>query len=133
MSAPVFSNPDTLVSPPGYTQLVEVSGGKMVFIAGQVALDAAGVLVGPGNFALQADQVFRNLRLAMESRGGSFKDIIKISVFITDMAYLPAFREARDRHLADIKTPPASTLVQVAGLFRSDSMLEIEAVAWMAS
>jgi enamine deaminase RidA (YjgF/YER057c/UK114 family) len=131
MSEPVFSNPDTLFSPPGYSQLVEVTGGKLVFLAGQIALDKAGSLVGAENFAAQADQVFRNLSAAIESRGGTLKDLIKFTMFITDMANVAALREVRDRHLAGIKNPPASTLVQVSALFRPEFLIEIEAVAWL--
>lgn len=131
MSEPVFSNPDTLFPPPGYSQVVEVTGGKLVFVAGQVALDKAGSLVGAGNFALQADQVFRNLRAAIESRGGALKDIIKFTIFVTDVAHLPTLREVRDRHIADVKNPPASTLVQVLALFRPEFLIEIEAAAWL--
>jgi enamine deaminase RidA (YjgF/YER057c/UK114 family) len=133
MSEAVFSNPDTLFSPPGYSQLVEVTGGKLVFLAGQVALDKAGALVGAGDFSQQADQVFQNLRAAIESRGGALKDIIKFTIFVTDVAHLPAFREVRDRHLAGIKTPPASTLVQVSALFRPEFLVEVEAVAWLSA
>ena len=131
MSEPVFSNPDTLFSPPGYSQLVEVTGGKLVFLAGQIALDKAGSLVGAENFAAQADQVFRNLSAAIESRGGTLTDLIKFTMFITDMANVAALREVRDRHLAGIKNPPASTLVQVSALFRPEFLIEIEAVAWL--
>ncbi|GGA00962.1 RidA family protein [Dyella caseinilytica] len=133
MSEPVFSNPDTLFPPPGYSQLVEVTGGKLVFVAGQVALDKGGSLVGAGNFARQADQVFQNLRAAIESRGGTLKDIIKFTMFVTDITQLPALREVRDRHLVGVKNPPASTLVQVSGLFRPEFLIEIEAVAWLGA
>jgi enamine deaminase RidA (YjgF/YER057c/UK114 family) len=133
MSEAVFSNPDALFSPPGYSHLVEVTGGKLVFLAGQVALDKTGALVGDGDFALQADQVFQNLRAAMESRGGALKDIIKFTIFVTDVAHLPRLRQVRDRHLDGIKTPPASTLVQVSALFRPEFLIEIEAVAWLSA
>ena len=102
-----------------------------MFLAGQIALDKAGSLVGAENFAAQADQVFRNLSAAIESRGGTLKDLIKFTMFITDMANVAALREVRDRHLAGIKNPPASTLVQVSALFRPEFLIEIEAVAWL--
>jgi enamine deaminase RidA (YjgF/YER057c/UK114 family) len=133
MSEAVFSNPETLFPPPGYSHVVEVTGGKLVFLAGQVALDKAGSLVGARNFAQQADQVFRNLRAAIESRGGTLKDIIKFTIFVTDTAHLPTLREVRDEHLADVKNPPASTLVQVSALFRAEFLIEIEAVAWLSA
>lgn len=134
MSEAVFNNPDTLPPPPGYSQLVEVTGGRLVFVAGQVSLNQDGSLVGEGDIAKQADQVFHNLKAAVESRGGTLKDIIKFTMFVTSMAALPAIREVRDRYLADarVKNPPASTLVQVSALFRPEFLIEIEAVAWLS-
>ncbi|GLQ87739.1 RidA family protein [Dyella flagellata] len=134
MSEPVFSNPPTLPPPPGYSQVVEVADGRLVFVAGQVALDKDGLVVGEGDISKQADQVFRNLSAAIESRGGTLKDIIKFTMFVTDMADRPAIRDIRDRYLAEamVENPPASSLVQVSALFRPEFLVEIEAVAWLS-
>src|SRR5206468_2964875 len=64
-----FSNPPELAPPPGYSNVVEISGGRMIFVAGQTAIDAAGNLVGKSDFAAQADQVFANLAAALASVG----------------------------------------------------------------
>jgi enamine deaminase RidA (YjgF/YER057c/UK114 family) len=135
MSEPVFSNPDTLPPPPGYSQLVEVAGGRLVFVAGQVSLDKDGSVIGEGDISKQADQVFRNLSAAIASRGGTLKDVIKFTMFVTNMADRLAIRDVRDRYLADakVKNPPASSLVQVSALFRPEFLVEIEAVAWLSS
>jgi enamine deaminase RidA (YjgF/YER057c/UK114 family) len=69
-------NPPTLPTPPGYSQLVVVPGGTLIVIAGQVALDANGTLVGPGDFALQTTQVFRNLIAALEAAGAGPRNLI---------------------------------------------------------
>jgi enamine deaminase RidA (YjgF/YER057c/UK114 family) len=99
-----------------------------VFIAGQVALDPSGHLVGPGDFRTQAQQVFENLKTAVEAAGGSFSNIIKLNVYVADRSHLPQYREVRDQFI-DVGNPPASTAVQVAALFRPEFLIEVEAVA----
>lgn len=121
-------NPPTLAPPRGYSHVAEVRGGTLVFIAGQVALDVQGAVVGPGDYAAQAEQVFRNLGLALESAGATFADVVKLTYFLRDMAHMPEVRAVRDRFI-DPKHPPASTAVAVDDLFRPEILLEIEAVA----
>jgi enamine deaminase RidA (YjgF/YER057c/UK114 family) len=72
--------------------------------------------------------VFQNLRLALEAAGATFAHVIKLTVFVTDMAYLPAVREVRNEHV-DVERPPASTAVQVSALFRPEYLVEIDALA----
>ena len=122
-------NPATLPSPPGYSQLAVASGGSLIVIAGQVALDTQGQLVGLGNFATQATQVFRNLIAALEAAGATPRHLIKLTTFVTDLSHLPAFRQVRDQFL-DPMHPPASTLVQVSRLFRPEFLIEVEAMAY---
>jgi enamine deaminase RidA (YjgF/YER057c/UK114 family) len=99
-----------------------------VAIAGQVAMDEHGELVGPDDPVAQTERVFENLGLALAAAGATFEDIIKFGVFVTDMSILPVVREIRDRHI-DRAQPPASTAVQVAALFRPGFLVEIEALA----
>jgi enamine deaminase RidA (YjgF/YER057c/UK114 family) len=124
-------NPPELGAPPGYSQVVEVQGGRIVFIAGQTALDRDGNLVGKNDFAAQAAQVFRNLDAALRSVGCSPGDLVKLTVFLRDMDDLAAYREARNRFFAATTPPaaPAVTLVEVAKLYGPDFRIEIEAVA----
>jgi enamine deaminase RidA (YjgF/YER057c/UK114 family) len=124
-------NPTELGEPPGYAQVVEISGGRMVFIAGQTALDASGALVGKGDFDVQADQVFRNLGIALSAVGCTASNLIKLTVFVRDMANLSAYREARNRFFATVTPPaaPAITLVEVSKLYGADFLIEIEAIA----
>ncbi len=113
------------------SNVVEVSGSRLVFIAGQTALDRDGNLVGGNNVEAQADQVFRNLGYALAAAGCTPRDLVKLTVFVRDMAGLPRYRKARDRFLG-AKNPPAApaiTLVEVSKLFRDDLLIEIEAVA----
>jgi enamine deaminase RidA (YjgF/YER057c/UK114 family) len=124
-------NPPELGSPPGYSQIVEVRASRIVFIAGQTALDRDGVLVGKNDFAAQAEQVFRNLGIALETVGCTASDLVKLTVFLRDMGQLAAYREARNRFFATVTPPaaPAVTLVEVSKLYGPDFLIEIEAVA----
>ena len=127
-----YLNPKGLVKPTGYTHLVIAPDGRTVYIAGQVAFDSTGKIVGEGDFAAQAKQVFRNLQHALESVGGSTADLVKTTTFITDVKHVPALRDIRARYLAKAR-PPANTLVAVSGLARPELLIEIEGVAVLGS
>jgi enamine deaminase RidA (YjgF/YER057c/UK114 family) len=118
--------PDGLAVPPTYTHVVKA--GNTIYIAGQVAQDEQGRLVGAGDFIAQANQVFGNLGKALAAAGASFGDVVKTTVYVTDPRYREALRDVRDRYL-DSSALPASTLVVVAGLALPEYLLEIEAVA----
>ncbi len=124
-------NPPELGAPPGYSQVVEVVAGRIIFIAGQTALDSDGNLVGKSDFAAQAAQVFRNLAIALEASRCTAANVVKLTVFLTDMNNLASYREARNRFFASVTPPaaPAVTLVEVSRLFGADFMIEIEAIA----
>lgn len=124
-------NPPSLAKPTGYTHVVVAPDRRTVYIAGQVAYDSSGKVVGVEDFRAQAEQVFTNLRRALASVGGSFEDVVKTTTLITDRKNVPILREVRDRYL-DPKRPPASTLI-VAGLVRPELLLEIEAIALLRS
>ena len=129
VDSPRFINPPTLPAPRGYSHVVEVpAGSRLLYVAGQVALDSAGRIVGPGDFRAQAVQVFENLRRALAAGGATFGDVVKLNYYVVDAAQVPALREVRDRYVNGA-APPASTLVEVRRLFRADVLLEIEAVA----
>lgn len=118
--------PDGLSSPPTYSQVVKA--GNTIYIAGQVAQDEHGQVVGPGDFVAQANQVFENLAKALAAAGAGFGDLVKTTVYVTDPRYREALRDVRSRYLGSTP-PPASTLVVVAGLALPEYLLEIEAVA----
>jgi enamine deaminase RidA (YjgF/YER057c/UK114 family) len=103
-------NPDTVAPPVGnysHAVRVDVHDGVLLFVSGQVAIDRRGNLVGAGDMARQTEQAFENLD--------------------ADMTQLQAVRDVRARYVPD--PPPASTTVQVAGLFRPDALIEVEVVA----
>ncbi|HET9201167.1 MAG TPA: RidA family protein [Dehalococcoidia bacterium] len=127
---PRFINPSEIHPPRGYTHVAETGPGRTVYIAGQVAMDGEGNLVGEADMAAQADQVFKNLAAALAAVGASFESVVKFTIFVTDVTQLPAVREVRDRYV-NVDAPPASTAVQVSALFRPEYMIEVEAVAWL--
>jgi enamine deaminase RidA (YjgF/YER057c/UK114 family) len=124
-------NPPELGEPPGYSHVVEVRAGRMIFIAGQTALDQTGEVVGRNNFEAQAAQVFKNLNVALRSVGCTAANLIKLTVFFRNMDDLSTYREARNRFFATVTPPaaPAVTLVEVSRLYGSDFLIEIEAIA----
>jgi len=122
------SNPPDLSQPTGYTHVVEVSGpAKTVYIAGQIAFDKDGKIVGAGDMKAQAEQVFKNLQTALRAAGASFSDVVKMNTYLTDMDQAPVVREVRARYFG--ATTPASTLVQVVKLARPELMIEVEVIA----
>lgn len=124
-------NPPELGTPPGYSQIVDVSAGRIIFISGQTALDRDGNVVGKNDFAAQAAQVFRNLGFALQASGCTATNLVKLTVFLTDMDNLALYREARNRFFASVtpQAAPAVTLVEVSKLYGPDFMIEIEAIA----
>jgi enamine deaminase RidA (YjgF/YER057c/UK114 family) len=131
MPSIVRSNPPELGTPPGYSQIVDISASRIIFISGQTALDQDGNLVGKNDFAAQAVQVFRNLAAALQARGCDAASLVKLTVFLTDMGHLDVYRDARNRFFASVTPPaaPAVTLVEVSKLYGPDFMIEIEAIA----
>jgi enamine deaminase RidA (YjgF/YER057c/UK114 family) len=130
MSKEIFS-PATLPPPVGYSHIAKVNKGTLIYLAGQVSSDASGKLVGEGDFEAQAEQVFRNLKIAVEAAGGSLADIVKLNIYLVaevDQAEVPKLRAVRDRYV-NVARPPASTLVVVSRLARPGWLVEIEAVA----
>jgi len=124
-------NPPELGAPPGYSQVVEVRASRIIFIAGQTALDRHGALVGKNDFAAQAEQVFRNLSAALQAVGCTASNLVKLTVFLRDMGQLPTYREARNRFFATVSptAAPAITLIEVSKLYDPDFLIEIEAIA----
>jgi len=121
-------NPDSVAPPAGnYSHAVrlELDGATLVFVSGQLPLDAQGRLVGEGDMARQTEQVFENLRAILEANGASFRDVVRIGSYLTDLSQLAAMREVRVRS----EEPPASTLVGVSGLVLPGALLEVELVA----
>ena len=125
-------NPETMAKPTvGYSQVAEIGEGKIVYIAGQVALDKAGNLLGKDDFRAQVQQVFENLKAAVEASGGDFHNIIKLNYYCVasvDPAQMAVVREVRDKYV-NTANPPTSTFVFVQRLVRPEWLIEVDAVA----
>ena len=117
--------PQGLPTPPTYSHVMKT--GNTVYIAGQVAQDEQGQVVGRGDFTAQATQVFENLKKALAAAGADFTNLVKITTYVTDPRYREPLTEVRGRYLRD--PLPTSTLVVVAGLALPEYLVEIEGVA----
>jgi enamine deaminase RidA (YjgF/YER057c/UK114 family) len=122
-------NPPTLAPPVGYAHAAVAAG--LVWLGGQISSDAQGRVLFPGDMAAQFGQAIRNVVVALEAAGCRPESVIKLTYFVTDVASYrsaltpigEAYREVFGRHY------PASTLIEVKGLFEPDAMIEIECVA----
>ncbi len=121
-------NPPTSPAPVRsyYSNAIQVGAGKLLFIAGQVAIDRDGHLVGAGDPAAQCEQILKNIQGLCEAAGATLADVIKVGVFVTDINILPAIAPVRTRYFP--KDGPASTLVEVSRLVEPEWLLEIDAV-----
>ena len=129
MTVARFSSPDGLPPTAGYSHVAAVpAGSRLVFVSGQIAADADGTIVAPGDWEAQTRQVFRNLERALAAEDATWSDVIKLTYFVTDTAEMAAIRSVRDEFV-DTATPPASSLFRVAGLVHPDLLIEIEPVA----
>jgi enamine deaminase RidA (YjgF/YER057c/UK114 family) len=126
-------NPEGLPKPDVYRQVAVATGSRMVFLAGQVARDADGQPVGPGDLAAQAEQAVRNVNTAVTAVGGTFDDVAKLTVYVVDWQpeKLAALGEGMTRAAGDLGLDPLKpiTLVGVAALGEPDLLVEVEAIA----
>ena len=123
-------NPPGMSTPTGYSHVVSARGGRTIYIAGQVALDAKGQLVGEGDLAAQTRQVFANLETALKAAGASFNDVVKTNYYLRDASQVQVIRDVRGKYFT--KELPASTLVEVSRLANPGFLVEIEVVAVVA-
>lgn len=113
--------------PNGYSNVVTIdSGARLVWTSGQVAAGPDGVV--PSGWAEQTRLVFRNLEAALKAAGATWSDVVKLTFYVVDTDELPTVRAVRDEFV-NVAAPPTSTLVKVAGLFRPEFLIEVEAVA----
>lgn len=110
-----------------YSQGIRVISGSLVFTSGVIARDSEGRLVGKGNIREQTRQCMHNIAGIIEGGGGTLGDLVKMTVFITDLENYNGMNEIREEVLNDIDF--ASSTVQVVALNEADALIEIEAVA----
>jgi enamine deaminase RidA (YjgF/YER057c/UK114 family) len=124
-------NPPSLARPRGFNHGIVVTGGRLLFLAGQTGNDAEGRIVAPDNLVAQYEQALRNLKAVVEAAGGKMQDIVKLNIFVRD----------RDDYLANLKPLgvvhksffgdyyPATALFEISRFFQEDAWIEIEGMA----
>jgi enamine deaminase RidA (YjgF/YER057c/UK114 family) len=127
---PTFASPGDLSAPAGYSHVVGIPAGRLVWTSGQVALDADGALPADAGWEGQTRLAFANVGRALRACGADWPDVVKLTIYVVDVTALQTIRAVRDE-LVDTARPPTSSLVQVAGLARPELLIEVEAVAWL--
>ena len=127
---PQFSSPGDLPQPSGYSHVVSIPSGRLVWTSGQVPLDADGNVAE--GWEAQTRRAFENVGRALRAAGADWADVVKLTIYVVDVSELQTIRTVRDEFV-DTGSPPTSSLVQVAGLFRPDVLIEVEAVAQLTA
>ena len=123
LESPKLSRPSGILSAG-----VKVPAGNLVFVSGQLARNAQGETVGKGDIKAQTRQVLENIKSVLESAGATLDDVVKVSIFVTNLEeHLAQIREVRAEYFK--KDYPAATLVEVKALVTKDFLIEIEAIA----
>ncbi|HVC52817.1 MAG TPA: RidA family protein [Stellaceae bacterium] len=113
---------------PAYSHVVSVTGpGKIIYIAGQLARDASGNIVGPGDMRAQLEQTFKNLDACLKAAGATWADVVKTNTYVTDYAAFSQCREVRMRYFG--VASPTSTTIEISRLAQPEAMVEIEMIA----
>jgi enamine deaminase RidA (YjgF/YER057c/UK114 family) len=122
-------NPDDVATPSGYTHVIAATGSRLVFVAGQVAEDEQGNLVGPGDLTAQARQAFANLARCLRAGGARPDQVTKLTIYVVDYRkeYWPAICAARDAVFGEHQ--PTDTLLGIEALAEPQYMIEIDAIA----
>ena len=110
-----------------YSSGVEAPAGRTVYVSGQVSLDAEGNVVGEGDVRIKTETVLEHVKSVVEEAGGGMGDIVKVTVFLTDMGLYDEIHEVRRRYFEE--PYPASSMVEVSALIDPRLLIEIEAVA----
>jgi enamine deaminase RidA (YjgF/YER057c/UK114 family) len=124
-------NPAALAPPRGFNHGILVSGGRLLFLAGQDASDSDGRIVAPGDLIAQFEQVLRNLRAVVEAAGGAMTDIVKLNVFVADRdvyrANLKSLGRTFREYFGDYY--PTMALFEVSNFYQDAALIEIEGIA----
>jgi enamine deaminase RidA (YjgF/YER057c/UK114 family) len=127
---PVFASPEDLPPPNGYSHVVSLPPGRLVWTSGQVPIGPDGTLAE--GWEEQTRTAFANVGRALGAAGADWPDVVKLTIFVVDVSELATIRAVRDEFV-NTDSPPTSSLVQVAGLFRPDVLVEVEAVAHLSA
>lgn len=129
----VGTNPESVAPPmkPHYSNSIRTESGPLLFIAGQVALDANGKLVGEGDIRAQTTQVLESIRAIVEANGGAMADIVQVTVYVRDIGAFDSVSDIRESYFPG--DGPASAIVEVSALAWPEFLIEISAVAALPS
>ncbi len=124
-------NPPELARPSGFSHGILVEGGRLLFLAGQTAVDAGGKVAAPGDLVAQYEQVLRNLKAVVEAAGGAMQDIVKINIFVRDRDdYLSHRKQLGNVHRSYFGTYyPATALFEISRFYQDGILIEIEGMA----
>ena len=125
-----FHNPTSVFTPPSYSQAASVSGGRTIYVSGQVAFDTNGVVVGKGDLRAQVRQVYENVAASLAAAGATFDDVVKVNTYVVglDPTKAGTIRDARAPFMPKSHVA-ASTMVGTSSLIHPDLLLEVEVVA----
>ena len=126
-----FVNPPELARPVGFNHGILVTGGRLLFLAGQDAGNAESQIVAPGDIVGQYEQVLRNLKAVIEAAGGTMQDIVKLNIFVCDRdAYLAHLKQLGSVHKAYFGLYyPTMALFEINRFFQDEALIEIEGIA----
>jgi enamine deaminase RidA (YjgF/YER057c/UK114 family) len=127
---PQFSSPPELPKPAGYSHVVSIPPGRLVWTSGQLPIDERGEVAAAGDWDAQTRLALANVGRALQAAGAGWRDVVKLTFFVVDLSALEVIRAVRDEFV-NTESPPTSSLVQVAGLARPGALLEVEAVAYL--
>ena len=123
-------NPKNVHWPLGYSHVVKV--GDTVWVSGQLPLDQDGNVVGKGDIGVQTDKTYENLQKCLESVGATINDIVMLGIYVTDLEeYNNKTRNIRKKYFG--KYRPATTGIEISGLYFPEAMIEVEATAVIGS
>jgi enamine deaminase RidA (YjgF/YER057c/UK114 family) len=126
-----LDNPTLVDAPFGdrfaHVARLDLPGGALLVLAGQVAVDATGAVVGPGDITVQSERIFEIIGAILAAHGASFADVLHVRTFLTDLDDLAGYGAVRGRYFTT--TPPASTTVEVSRLFLPEALVEVEVLA----
>jgi len=124
-------NPPSLARPVGFSHGIVMTGGRLLFLAGQTGSDAAGRIIAPGDIVAQYEQIMRNLQVVVEAAGGRMQDITKLNIFVRDRdSYLAHLKQLGQVHRSFFGAYyPAMALFEISRFYQDDALIEIEGMA----
>ncbi|WP_110515092.1 RidA family protein [Herpetosiphon llansteffanensis] len=128
MSSITLLNPAGMPAANGYSHVAEVRGGRTIYLAGQVALNVQGEVVGLNDLEAQTRQVFANLQAGLAAVGATFEHVVKLNYYLLDISQIAVVRTIRDLYV-NVSQPPTSTAVEVRRFVRDEFLIEIDAIA----